>query len=1847
METNPDFRRIAIVNRGEPAIRLINAVREYNVEHGLDMRTIALFTEPDRRAMFVREADEAFDLGAATYTDDTGQRRVSYLDYSRLTEALLATEADAVWVGWGFVAEHADFAALCAELGIVFIGPDAETMRRLGDKITSKQLAESSDVPVAGWSGGPVATAEEARAHAARLGYPVMIKATAGGGGRGIRTVTSVDEVDDAFSSARSEAAGAFGDDTLFVEKLVGGARHIEVQIIADAHGAVWPVGVRDCSVQRRNQKILEESPSPALTRKQDEEIRAAAARLGTVAAYRNAGTVEFLYDPEDRQFWFMEVNARLQVEHPVTEVTTGLDMVKLQLHVARGGALEGTPPPTVGAAIEARLNAEDPQRGFAPAPGRIELLRMPTGPGIRVDAGVQEGDVIAAEYDSMIAKIIAFGHDRSEALARLSRALEQTTVMIRDGITNKAMLQALLATPEVTTGEVDVGWVDRTPELVDQLGTQHADVALVAAAIAAYEEESAVEISQFRTSALRGRPQLDDRIGRTIELRHQGQNYHFEIFQTSVGGYRVETDASSIDVDVDELGPRAGDRLTLGGRTHHVLSATHGITHLVEVDGHAHRIYHDEGGVIRAPSPAVVVSLPVGAGDQVAAGDPLAVIEAMKMETSIVAEFAGTVREVLVRSNTQVGAGTPILVLEPAETDGEERPGARVEFTDLARDEGTVHDRCRHYLEALRQLLLGFDVDAGALERMAAGDDICGDPIDPHEQVAMEEDILSLFVDVISLFRRNPVDTELDSVARRATEEHLFNYLRRLDAMGDGLPDHFDEQLRTTLGHFGVTSLTPSPELEEALYRITRSHQRMLNQVGPVLRVLENRLDHPAPGADAALAGLLDRVVRETRHRFPAIHDLAAELSYQNFDQPFLDEIVLSAIDDANHHLDALEADPDGPDRSGHVDALVHNSQALKTRLSRRFADWSPQMRRTVVEVMTRRYYRIRVLEVMTTGQAGDFSYASAQYDHDDTRIHLLSTHVDYEQLDAGARAVRPMLETVDAEHDTVADFYVWSRESVGNVIAARERVRSTLNDTLGDLQLRRIVVAVSGPEMGATITDVRHFTFRPDGDGGYQVEDESHDLHPMMVKRLQLWRLAKFEIERRPSPPDVYLFHGQAYDNPRDERLFALAEVRDITAVRDESGVVQRLPELERMLREVLGSIRRFQARRPEGRRLQWNRIILYVWPPIDLTLEDMARLGDRMAPDTAELGIEKVLILGSVKDKDGAVRRRVFDVTNPTGHNVRIRVRESADNPLEPLDDYGRKVVAMRRRNLVYPYDLVRMLAPPVEEASGDQPPGDFAEYDLEDDRLVPVDRPPGENTANIIVGVISNVTTKHPEGMRRVILLGDPTRGMGSLSEPECHRINAAMDLAEELGLPIEWFAVSAGALISMESGTENMDWIARVLRRIIEFTQDGGEINIVVPGINVGAQPYWNAEATMLMHTKGILVMTPGGAMVLTGKEALDYSGGVSAEDNQGIGGYERIMGPNGQAQYFARDLGDACRILLQHYDHAYIAPDERFPRTAETSDPIDRDVCTSPHGGDFATIGDVFSMRENPDRKRPFEIRRVMAATVDQDHPTMERWFGVENAEIAVVWDAHLGGIPVCLLGLESKNLPRTGFVPADGPDQWTAGTLFPMGSKKVARAVNAASGNRPLVVLANLSGFDGSPESLRAWQLEYGAEIGRAVVNFQGPIVFCVVSRYHGGAFVVFSQTLNDNMEVAAIEGSRASVIGGAPAAAVVFAREVQRRTAEAPELKQLEQRMADADGAERAELRTELSRRRNEIHAVKLGEVAAEFDEIHSVERALRVGSLQRIIAPDELRPYLIDAVQRGMARELERRS
>src|SRR6266508_2553159 len=376
------IRRLAIVNRGEPAMRALAAVAELNeAGDAPPISTIVVHTDPDAQAWYVREADEGLSLGPATYVDPAdGHRKSRYLDEPAVIEALRRAEVDAVWVGWGFLAEQASFAQRCEEAGILFVGPDSATIRLLGD------------------------TAELAAA----------------------------------LASARHEAELAFGDPTVFLEKLVPAARHIEVQVIGDDYGTTWAAGVRDCTIQRRHQKVIEESSSPALDPATERAIKDAAVRLAAAAGYRNAGTVEFLVDPHTDDFMFMEVNTRLQVEHPVTEQTTGLDLVKLQMYVPRGGRLDGQAPAARGHAIEARLCAEDPENGFAPAPGRLAVLATPTGPGIRVDTGVREGDVVAPDFDSMIAKIVAWGHDRAEAIGRLRRALAQTTAVVEGGTTNR-----------------------------------------------------------------------------------------------------------------------------------------------------------------------------------------------------------------------------------------------------------------------------------------------------------------------------------------------------------------------------------------------------------------------------------------------------------------------------------------------------------------------------------------------------------------------------------------------------------------------------------------------------------------------------------------------------------------------------------------------------------------------------------------------------------------------------------------------------------------------------------------------------------------------------------------------------------------------------------------------------------------------------------------------------------------------------------------------------------------------------------------------------------------------------------------------------------------------------------------------------------------------------------------------------------------------------------------------------------------------------------------------------------------------------------------------------------------
>ncbi len=1829
------FKRIAVVNRGEAAVRLIRAVKELNAEHDYGIRTVALHTDAERRAMFVRQADEAVTLRKP----EVGS---AYLDYAELERALVESGADAVWVGWGFVAEDPTFADIVARLNITFIGPSADAMRLLGDKVEAKLLAEKVGVPVAPWSGGPVETRADARRHAQAIGYPLIIKARSGGGGRGIRKVWREDELELALERTQGEAERSFGDPVVFIERLVTDARHVEVQVIADNHGNVWAPGVRDCSIQRRNQKVIEESSSPLLSKEQADHLRSVSAELVRAAGYAGAGTVEYLYQPEQKIFTFLEVNTRLQVEHPITEFTTGLDLVKLQIMVAHGDHLQGECPVEFGHAVEARLNAEDADNGFAPAPGTVELLKFPLGSGLRVDTGIAQGDVIPPDYDSMVAKVIAWGRDREEAFARLRNALRETTVVIDGGTTTKSFLLGLLDKEEVISASADTGWLDRTDAGAPTGPTKVADIAIIAAAIDAYDAAEAHERAAFLASARGGRPRASHTIGRTVELNYQGQAYKLGVGQLGPHRYRVDGDSivdggGELQVDVERLG-KYESRLVLGNHRYQVVTVAGAAHFLVEVDGITHQISQDEAGLVRAPAPAVVVAVPVAVGDEVEAGQTLVVLESMKMETAVRSPYAGRVREVLASVNGQVDSGAALLRVDQAGEQKSSQETARVEFR-TAPGPGNESASCRALarLNELSALITGFDVSASRAQALLSGyEDLrIAVPADDTAVLDAELALLNTFADICELARNRPTMDEENTDERvHSPREHFHSFLHSLDADIQGLPESFRAKLSQALRHYDIVELERTAELEEAVYRVFLALQRIENQVPVIAALLDHWLTDSSeqPSSGSAIGEVLERLIVATQARYPVIGDVARTLRFRLFDAPQIRRARDQVYDGVRGSLQYLAENPDAPDYAARIDALVSTPEPLIDLLASRIGEPG-----ALLEVITRQYYEIRTLEDVKAFDREGKHFVTGNFDLAGERLQLVSTATTFTDLSTTLDAIDDIAGPAP-EHLAVDLYLAWP-DAPENGDEISDVIQGVLVEHPSSRGWRRITVTVCGP-------DVRHVTFRRTTtedtgareSAGPLAEDlVIRDMHPLTGQRLDLWRLKNFDGKRLPAAPGTYLFQLNAKENPSDERLMALAEIRGVTTQLNENGDVVAVPEIERTIAACLDGIRRAQANRGR-KRLDANRVTLYVWPVLDVPDDRLATIARHIAPSTIGAGLEEITMIARLKNGPGAAVREVaIRFSYRSGAGVVAKVTAKPTEPLRPLDEYTQKVQRSQARGTVYPYELVPLLTGTA---------GSFTEHDLDDaGTLVPVDRAYGHNTAGIITGVVSTPSERYPEGVTRVALFGDPTKALGTVAEAECARIVAAIDLAERLGAPVEWFALSSGATISMSTGTENMDWVSRALRRIITFTQSGGEINIVVAGINVGAQPYWNAEATMLAHTKGILVMTPDSAMVLTGKQSLDYSGGVSAEDNFGIGGYDRVMGPNGQAQYWAPNLRAAVEVLFAHYDHAYCAPGERFPRRAITADPAERDVQSYPHvhpSSDFTTVGDIFSIATNPDRKKPFDIRTVMRAVVDQDHTVLERWADMADADTSVVIDAHLAGIPVSVIGIESRAIPRKGWFPADGPDQWTSGTLFPSSSKKTARAINAASGSRPIVVLANLSGFDGSPESLRNIQLEYGAEIGRAIVNFDGPIVFCVVSRYHGGAFVVFSGALNDNMEVLAVEGSFASVLGGAPAAAVVFTRDVNARTAKDPAVKELETALANADtDADRAHLRVQLESTKADVRNAKLGEVASEFEAIHNIQRAQQVGSVHHIVPAAELRPQIIAAVERGMAR------
>ncbi|MFI9832103.1 acetyl/propionyl/methylcrotonyl-CoA carboxylase subunit alpha [Streptomyces sp. NPDC051913] len=636
------FDTVLVANRGEIAVRVIRTLR------ALGVRSVAVFSDADADARHVREADTAVRLGPAPAAE-------SYLSIERLLEAAVATGAQAVHPGYGFLAENAAFARACADAGLVFIGPPAEAISLMGDKIRAKETVDAAGVPVVPGGRDP-----ELAAAARDLGAPVLLKPSAGGGGKGMRLVRDLSVLDDEIAAARREARASFGDDTLLVERWIDRPRHIEIQVLADGHGNVVHLGERECSLQRRHQKIIEEAPSVLL----DEATRAAMGEAAVQAArscgYRGAGTVEFIVPGNDpASYYFMEMNTRLQVEHPVTELITGLDLVEWQLRAAAGERLPFGQDDVrlTGHAIEARLCAEDPARGFLPSGGTVLRLREPQGDGVRTDSGLSEGVEVGSLYDPMLSKVIAYGPDRATAIRKLRAALADTVTL---GVqTNAGFLRRLLAHPAVVAGELDTGLVEREVD-----GLVATDVPEEV-----YEAAAAVRLEALKPGGTDGDGWTDPfsvpsgwRLGGAPKPVAFPLRVQDPVEYTPRGTATVTDDRVSVLLDgVRHTFHRAADWLGRDGDAWHVRDHD---PVAASLSGAAHA----GADSLTAPMPGTVTVVKVAVGDEVAAGQSLLVVEAMKMEHVISAPHAGTVAELDVKPGTTVAMDQVLAVITPVE---------------------------------------------------------------------------------------------------------------------------------------------------------------------------------------------------------------------------------------------------------------------------------------------------------------------------------------------------------------------------------------------------------------------------------------------------------------------------------------------------------------------------------------------------------------------------------------------------------------------------------------------------------------------------------------------------------------------------------------------------------------------------------------------------------------------------------------------------------------------------------------------------------------------------------------------------------------------------------------------------------------------------------------------------------------------------------------------------------------------------------------------------------------------------------------------------------------------------
>jgi acetyl/propionyl-CoA carboxylase alpha subunit len=1162
------IHRLGVLDHGETAVRVLNAVGDLNHARLAPAITTVLFhRDADVLPWYGREADvvQRLPSGAGLLTE------------AGIADALRRAQVDTLWLGPWVPGARADLIAACGDAGIAVVGPDAATVRLLGD---ARRLATLH-----------------------------------GHGG-----------------------------------ELPPGAatRHAEIDIVADDHGTVWMLGIRDISLCRNGAALLCELPASGIDAELAAGMASAAVGIARQAGYRGAGVVRFAH--AGRRFVVTGFDTAAPPMHAGTEERTGVSIIGWRLRVHQGAALPASEPAATAVAFEARLLAEDTEAGDAhPVPGRIGLLSFPVGAGVRIDASRRVGDRVDAGHP-LLAVVTACGPDRRLALARLRRALERTAVAIEGGASNRSLLLELLKRPDLAEGPVDDRWLNDM--LARRTRAALEPVVLLAAAVEAYEADHLLAKEAFFAAAARGRPEQPAAVGAGIVLAYGGVSYRLDVDHVGPREYAVRHGSTRADISVDALGT-CERRITCGGRRHRLLVVASGAGWRIETDGGAHRVEREDGMVVRAGWPALVVAVHVQPGMQLAAGDPIAVLESMKMETTVSAPMAGVVVSVAVGVNTQVDAGAPLLRLRtgparPAAAPAAGGSAGAVDLSGLQEPTDFSVEVCRRVYGPLGHYLLGYDLSAAGLRKLLTEQRRMAEVADPADEALMacEDSLLDIYADLGALYRPKTED-EPDELALRTenTQAHFVAFLQWLDPVRAALPAAFRSALELALARYGVVGLARTPALESASMRLFRSFARVDELTTVVGAILQRRMDHrpqlPA-AAGAAAKARLDRLTAATQGRQQAVADLARDLRFHCFDEPPMKAAADELLAEMAAHLAWLAQQPDSADRAARMQRLVWCPQPVSPLL---LASWrqhgaaglasASALHRLVLEVHIRRYYRNCQLGAIHFGEAGSLAYAGVDYRLDGEQAHVVVAYLPLNGLPAASAALAPWLAAVDAGRDVVVDVATWHDGDAADIAESARLAGETLSACTFGRRLGRIDLAMTAGDPPTT----HIVSFNGAADGGFVENPLYRDLHPMLARRLEIWRLSHFALERRPAPQDVFLFLGVAHSNPADRRLFALAEIRDLDAVADPASGEVTYPRIERTGLLAMAAMRTELSRYALRDRPVANRLVLDVGAPWTLPAAQVEALARRFAPLAARAGLEKLVIKVRIPDANAA--------------------------------------------------------------------------------------------------------------------------------------------------------------------------------------------------------------------------------------------------------------------------------------------------------------------------------------------------------------------------------------------------------------------------------------------------------------------------------------------------------------------------------------------------------------------------------------------------------------------------------